>query len=224
VIQVAGQGAWSVALVMAAAAAGTKGWVAEVGVEGLGLAAAAELGLDLKRLLLVEPPPSSKMVKVVSSLLEAVAVILLPPPSPTMGPIPHAAARRLKTQAREKGAIVFALTAISPLGTPPVPTPRSPSSPSRSQYSNHSVSLWPDLPDITIHTTNASWDGIGQGHGRLTQRRLDLHAQGRRASARPRTVSVFLPDPNGQISAAPTSSTPIPAATPRPQEAVAPLQ
>ena len=46
------------------------------------------------------------------------------------------------------------------------------------------------------------WTGIGAGHGRLRARQVRVVADGRGAAARPRTQWLWLPGPDGSVSAA----------------------
>lgn len=83
-------------------------------------------------------------------------------------------ARRLNARARERGTVLFHLDG------------------GRS---------WPEALHLNIASQPEGWEGLGFGHGRLEQRRLLVTGSGRRASARPRQVSVLLPGPNGPIAA-----------------------
>lgn len=100
-----GAGSWSVAMAMTAAATGRNGWAAIVGIESLGLVAAAELGVDLNRLLVIESPGAHRLAAVIATLLESVEVILVQPSRP----IGTQAGRRIKAKAKEKGRVVFDL-------------------------------------------------------------------------------------------------------------------
>ena len=52
---------------------------------------------------------------------------------------------------------------------------------------------WPEGPDVRLQVTSSTWTGLGDGHGALATRRLDVTATGRGASVRERRVSVPLP-------------------------------
>ncbi|HYZ91957.1 MAG TPA: hypothetical protein VFA34_06130 [Actinomycetota bacterium] len=56
--------------------------------------------------------------------------------------------------------------------------------------------------DLTLHATNATWHGIGRGHGHLRTRTLDVTVAGRGAAAQPRHATLWLPDPDGNVSLA----------------------
>lgn len=73
-------------------------------------------------------------------------------------------ARRLTARARERGAVLVAL------GT-----------------------SWPEAPDVRLSAVAAEWHGLGEGHGHLEGRRLEVVAGGRGAAARERRTTVWLP-------------------------------
>lgn len=100
-----GSGSWSVAMAMAGTLAGNDGWMAVVGIEELGLAAVAELGVRLDRLLLIETTPPAQLATVVAALVGAVGVIALSPNRD----VGHRDARRLTARARERGTTLFHL-------------------------------------------------------------------------------------------------------------------
>jgi hypothetical protein len=52
----------------------------------------------------------------------------------------------------------------------------------------------------------STWFGLGHGHGSLRSRRVEVTVDGRRIP-RPRRLDVWVPDPSGEIAAAPTVAT-----------------
>jgi hypothetical protein len=84
--------------------------------------------------------------------------------------LPAAQARRLAARARERGAVLV------PLGT------------------------WPEPADLRLAVTASAWHGLGQGHGSLHSRQVEVLATGRGAAARERRVLLWLPAPNGTIA------------------------
>lgn len=100
-----GPGSWSVALALAGSALGNDGWMAVVGVDELGLLAAAEQGVRLDRLLLIESIPSAQMPTVLATLIEAVDIIALAPHRM----MSQRDARRLSARGRENGTVLFHL-------------------------------------------------------------------------------------------------------------------
>lgn len=97
VVEVDGAGALALSLLAEASAAGS--WCGVVGMPECGVVAAAGMGCDLERLLLVDEP-KERWVDVVATLLEAVDVVLVRPP---VRP-PSGVVRRLAALARRSGA------------------------------------------------------------------------------------------------------------------------
>lgn len=62
---------------------------------------------------------------------------------------------------------------------------------------------WDGAP-VWLHVTRQQWDGIGDGYGQLHARRAEVIAEGRGALIRPRRVWLWLPGPDGKITAAAT--------------------
>ena len=84
-------------------------------------------------------------------------------------------ARRLTARARERGTVLFHLDGGA---------------------------SWPEAMHLHLTAEPEGWEGLGDGHGHLRQRRLMVSAIGRRSAARRRQVSVLLPGPHGPIAAA----------------------
>lgn len=61
--------------------------------------------------------------------------------------------------------------------------------------------------DVTVTTASPRWVGIGQGHGRLVAREVDVVVAGRRVP-RPVHHTLWLPGPDGQIGRVPDVSAP----------------
>jgi hypothetical protein len=64
------------------------------------------------------------------------------------------------------------------------------------------VGAWPEPADVRLGIASAEWQGLGDGHGRLRARRVEVVAQGRGAAARERRVQLWLPGPDGPMSTA----------------------
>ena len=60
---------------------------------------------------------------------------------------------------------------------------------------------WDGAP-VWLHVTRQQWDGIGDGYGQLRARRAEVTAEGRGALVRPRRAWLWLPGPDGKITAA----------------------
>ena len=162
-------GGGSVALALAGAVTGGGGWAAAVGWPSLGLAAAVELGADLRRLALV-PAPGEHWAAVVAALLDGFDLVMLRPPAR----VRVGDARRLAARIRERGSVMMIIDG-----------PR-----------------WPESTDITLTAGRAVWDGLGEGHGCLTGRRLEVVAGGRRSGGRERRRTVWLPAPRPLLGTA----------------------
>jgi hypothetical protein len=95
-------GHWSLlALALAAGASVAGAWCAVAGVPQLGVSAAAGVGLDPARLLLV-PDPGAAWPQVVASLLDGCELVLLRPP----GRAPATVRRRLEAVLRRCGGVL----------------------------------------------------------------------------------------------------------------------
>lgn len=101
---VAGGCALALALLAGASAAGS--WCVLVGAPGLGLAAAAEAGIELSRFALV-PAPGSSWSRAVGALVDGFDLVVVRPPA---GLAP-AEARALSTRVRHHGAVLVSLGA-----------------------------------------------------------------------------------------------------------------
>jgi hypothetical protein len=102
--------------------------------------------------------------------------------------LPAGLARRLAARARERGAVLV------PLGA------------------------WSEPADLRLAITASDWHGLGQGHGSLLARRVEVVASGRGAAARERRVLLWLPSPDGTIIPA----TAVPGAVDNPGTSTAP--
>ncbi len=167
-VAVAGAGATTLALTLAAGPSLAGAWVVVVGLAELGLAAAAEAGVDLRRLALVDAPEPGRWATVVAALVGGVDVIVVDGRAlltPSEG-------RRLASRVRERGSV---LVALSPGSLPAVRRPGA----------------WP--ADVTLSVAAGRWEGLGAGHGHLRRRRVRVEAEGRGRASRPRRADLWLP-------------------------------
>lgn len=105
--QVAGSTLLALALLQGPSEAGA--WCAVVGMPDLGVEAAAALGLDLERLVLV-PHPGDQWMSVVSALIDVVSVVLVRPPvRDGRTRVPEAAAGRLAARLRQREAVLVSM-------------------------------------------------------------------------------------------------------------------
>lgn len=153
-------GGCSLALSLAASVTTGGGWAAAVGLPSLGLVAASELGVELRRLALV-PAPGDQWPAVVAALVDGFDILMVRPPER----VRVADARRLSARVRERGAVMLV-----------VDTPK-----------------WPESPDLCLTVGRSEWEGLGEGHGCLTGRRLEVMVSGRRVGGRERRREVWLP-------------------------------
>lgn len=65
---------------------------------------------------------------------------------------------------------------------------------------------WPGAQSRLL-VTDAEWTGIGAGHGRLRARKAQVVASGRGAGERPRSAWLWLPGPDGTVTAVAAEST-----------------
>jgi len=164
-----GVGATSLALAVAAGPSAAGSWTAVVGDPGLGLAAAAESGLVLERMLVIDPNAGQGSDKgaagVVAALVGAIDVVLVGPGVR----IRPADVRRLSARMRERGSVLIRVGAIDEPGV-----------------------------DIGLRIVESEWTGLGVGHGLLRARRVRIETQGRGSAARPRGAAFLLPGPHGE--------------------------
>jgi hypothetical protein len=179
VVAVGGPAGTSLALLLAAAPSAAGAWVGVVGVPGLGLLAAAEMGVALERLVLVAAPEPAAWASVAATLVDAVDIVLLAPPRG----LRTGDARRLQARVRERGAVVVHLTGGS----------------SGASGSGSGASSSPFEADLVLTATAATWHGLAAGSGRLVARQVAVTASGRRAAARPRSAVLWLPDEQGRV-------------------------
>lgn len=104
-VAVAGHGSWSLSMAVLGEALGAEGWLAVVGVPSFNVAAAADFGVRLDRLLLVEDPGPGRWATVVATLLESVDVVAVAPTAR----VGIRDQRRLSARAREQGSLLFHL-------------------------------------------------------------------------------------------------------------------
>lgn len=178
-VQVGGQvGATALALAMVAGPTRAGSWVACVGLAELGWAAAAEAGVDLDRVAVVRTPDAS-WATVTAALVDAFDVVLC-----GLGHAPSSTeARRLTARARERGSVLI-LVGGRTAGAGPLRR------------------AWPGAADVELSVVSSEWSGIGDGWGRLGQRRVTLEVGGRRGLSRSRRVDLWLPGIAGVITVA----------------------
>ena len=173
-VAVNGIGAVSVALALAAGPSQAGVWTALVGTEELGLAAVAEAGIALERLLAVSAVDSSTNAGVVAALVGAVDVVVVG----SGLRFRRADLRRLSARLRESGSVLIQVGS--------------------STVGSSTVGSGPGSGvDVGIRVMTSQWSGLGSGHGLLRSRKVEVQSQGRGAASKARAVSLLLPGPDG---------------------------
>ena len=168
----------TLALTMASGASQAGEWVGFAGWRDFGAEAAAELGFDLMRTVLV-PDPGEHWVEVTAALVDVLRVVVLRPPSVTGAADSGAPARVDPVSAR----------AASVLG-------------SRLRTRSAAMVVWGDWPgcDARLTTEQSGWRGPRDGGGRLRTRSTRLAV---RRGARPvQHVDLVLSDGPGGLTSA----------------------
>jgi len=110
-LAIEGPAARSLALALAAGPSAAGSWVGVVSLPSLGLAAAAEVGVALERLLLVASPPPAEWAAVVATLVDGVGVVVVGLPRWVRA----GEARRLQARVRQRGAVLVVVGSPGPL-------------------------------------------------------------------------------------------------------------
>jgi hypothetical protein len=168
-------GSVSLLLALLGAASADGAWCALVGLPRISAEAAAEYGIELSRLAIIEQPGSG-WTTAVGALLDAVDMVAVRPPTGRSGLAPGDV-RRLAARARSRDAVL-----IPYLGA---------------------GGEWPGA-DVRLTAHPGRWAGIGAGTGRLRARQVDVSAEGRGQAARPRSATLWLPTAGGGVAAVPT--------------------
>lgn len=169
------EGSTALALAMLSGPVAEGAWCGVIGFPELGVAAAAELGVELSRLLLV-PEPGALWLDVTGALLDALDVVLVRPPVGGRGAgaggngarASDGEIRRLAARVREREAVLL--------------VPGS----------------WPGA-EARLSAKDSSWHGLGAGHGHLSARQLTVEVSGRGVAGRTRRGRLWLPAPEGGV-------------------------
>jgi hypothetical protein len=175
VVGCAGPAAVSTAAALAAGAARSGSWVLLLGASTIGLEALAELGVPLQRVVAVETDASpTAWAERASAAADGFELILTVAPRGA-----ERAERKVRQRLHARGAVLVSIAsgAGATVGT-----------------AGHPIGC-----DMTITSTAPRWVGIGQGHGRLVAREVDVVVAGRRV---PRSAqrTLWLPGPDGRVS------------------------
>jgi len=175
VLACSGTASVSLALALAAGPSAEGAWVAVAGLPSLGLAAAAELGVALDRLVAVVEPVGAEGAPepfddglwgdALAALIDGFDVVVLGPGTQRVRP---GTARRLLARLQARGAVAITI------GAPVFGA------------------------DLQLAATHTAWAGLGQGHGVARARMVRVEASGRRL-ARARHAHLWLPGPDGTV-------------------------
>ena len=160
-------------LALAAGPVAGGAWCAAAGIPEFGVSAAAGAGLDPARLLLV-PELGPNWPQAVISLLDGCDLVVLrvPGQSPGCQPTRPSAQVRRKLEAAVRRHGSVLLVAGDWEGA-----------------------------QVRLRIAAREWAGIGPGYGRLRGRRAQVIADGRGGWSRPRARWLWLPGPDGTITA-----------------------
>ena len=167
-------GSVSLLLALLGAASAGGAWCALVGLPRISAEAAAEYGIVLSRLAIVEQPGSG-WTTAVGALLDAVDIVAVRPPTGRSGLAPGDV-RRLAARARSRDAVLIPYLGVG--------------------------DQWPGA-DVRLTAHPGRWAGIGPGTGRLRARQVDVSAEGRGHAARPRSATLWLPAAGGGVATVP---------------------
>ena len=167
------------------------GWVAIVDVPGLALSAAREVGLAIERVIVVSSMgsqaganrgargESEAWSSTIDALIGSVDAIVFGSPRHRITPSTY---RKMASRCRERGTVMVELAWSLP----------------DSRSRSRSVTNLPEV-DVSFQVTTSNWEGVGEGHGRVVARRLDVLVTGRRVSGRERQGRLALPDTDGVV-------------------------
>ncbi len=168
-------GSVSLLLALLGAASADGAWCALVGLPRISAEAAAEYGIELSRLAIIEQPGSG-WTTAVGALLDAVDLVAVRPPTGRAALAPGDV-RRLAARARSRDAVLIPYLS--------------------------GAADWPGA-DVRLTAHPGRWVGIGPGTGRLRARQVDVSAEGRGQAARPRSATLWLPTAGGGVATVPT--------------------
>jgi hypothetical protein len=181
-------------LALAAAASADGAWCGIAGLPEAGVLAAAGLGLDAGRILLV-PDPGPAWPQVTASLLDGCELVLLRPPRPAGGPAGGRAGGSASGPAsRQKGA-----SAVGPV--PAQARRRLEATLRRGRGVLLVAGDWPGA-QYRLRVVTQRWTGLGDGRGRLRACCAEVTADGRGEAAMTRTRWLWLPGEDGGVAPA----------------------
>ena len=199
---VAVSGSVSLLLALLGAPSRQGAWAALVGMPAISAEAAAEAGVELSRLAVINPPEgswtSSCWTTAVGALLDAVDVVVARPGAVPGGIGPSRAGSHRTAGAHRMAGLDGAaglhgaarLHGVSG-GDARRLTSRARSKDALLMLFGQQAEQWPAV-QLRLSAEHGGWTGIGNGYGRLARRRLVVTATGRGRSTRPRTGELWL--------------------------------
>lgn len=176
VVACEGPAAVSLAMALAAGPSHDGCWVGLAGLPFLGLGAAAEVGVQLQRVVAVVDPPTpfteAQWADLVAAMVDGFDLVVLGPPLQCLRPV---SVRRLQARVQSRGAVVIAV------GVPGFGA------------------------DVRFVSADPMWVGLGQGHGVARGRIAQVQCTGRRVP-RERHASLWLPTADGEVGLAAATS------------------
>jgi hypothetical protein len=196
-------------LALAAAASADGAWCGIAGLPEAGVLAAAGLGLDAGRILLV-PDPGPAWPQVTASLLDGCELVLLRPPRPAGrsagGPLGSPANRPAGRSAGASGGASGGAPGGAPAGDQAGPVPaqarrRLEATLRRGRGVLIVAGDWPGA-QYRLRVVTQRWTGLGDGRGRLRACCAEITADGRGEAAMTRTRWLWLPGEDGGVARA----------------------
>jgi hypothetical protein len=182
-------------LALAAAASADGAWCGIAGLPEAGVLAAAGLGLDAGRILLV-PDPGPAWPQVTASLLDGCELVLLRLPSPASSPASGTAGSSPANGPASSPAGGTAGSAV-----PAQARRRLEATLRRGRGVLLVAGDWPGAQH-RLRVVTQRWTGLGDGHGRLRACCAEVTADGRGEAAMTRTRWLWLPGEDGGVSLA----------------------
>lgn len=172
IIRYSGDAARALALASGARATTTGSWLAVIGVGDLGIEAAAEFGIDLSRLVVVDAECGDhrRWADLVGAAVDGCELIITTTPPQ----LSERSLRWVRQRVRSRGAVVLVLAERD-----------------RGDRDHYGA-------DLGLDARTSAWVGIERGAGVLRARRVEVTVIGRRVH-RSRVLSYWLPGADGVV-------------------------
>ncbi|WP_374999761.1 hypothetical protein [Aeromicrobium sp. CTD01-1L150] len=194
----------SLALLMMAGPSSQGAWCGIVGVRDLGVEAAAAMGVDPARTVVV-PDPGARWLEVTAALLDALALVVVRPPGVAGAPGGGAGPGGTSLQGAQRGGTSRERSewgrawGRAAQGTV---SERDAARVAARLRSRGSVLVpwghWPGA-EARLELSDVRWSGLGRGHGHLQARQATVAVH--RGAAPARTRTLWLPGPDLAVRA-----------------------